>query len=113
MTMTGKWGRRFTVAEAAAYLGLPVKTVYRLVEEGRIACLRTDGRVLERQQGDGKTTRYTKSGRLVFFERDLDAWIEAHRVPARNEPANRASIGRPLADACVGVERPPARRRYS
>lgn len=90
--MPGKFGRRFTVSEAAAYLELSVGQVYRLTHQNRIRCLRTDGRVLERQH-KGQRIRYVKSGRIFFFERHLDEWIDAHlsggtaRRPVTRAPA--------------------------
>ena len=103
--MTGR--RWLSAVEAAAYLGLPVKTVYRLAEEGRIACVRTDGRVMERQTGD-RSERYVKSGRLRFLLADLDAWIDAHRVPARTE--RRRIPARCERDLAIDL---PAKRRFS
>lgn len=58
---------RLTVADAARYLDLPLKTVYRLVETRAIDHLRT---------GAGRT------GRIKFSEAGLERWIAAHRVTA-------------------------------
>lgn len=71
-----------TVHEASARVGLTVRQLYRLAETGRLACVRTDGRVLTRQIA-GRLQRYRKAGRLLFLAEDLDAWVVAHRDPGR------------------------------
>jgi hypothetical protein len=58
---------RMNVANAAAYLGLSVKS---------LACYRSQGR--------GPT--FTKLGKLCFYHRDdLDAWIAANRATSTAE----------------------------
>jgi excisionase family DNA binding protein len=59
---------RFTAAEAAAYLDLPIKTLYRKASRGEIDHLRTGP--------DGK------SGLFKFSEAGLEAWIAGHRQRA-------------------------------
>lgn len=99
MSVHERLGRKLTIAEAAAYTGLSVGQLYRLTHQNRIRCLRTDGRVLERQH-KGQTIRYVKSGRIFFFERHLDEWIDAHLsggTAPRPAPRPPASTSRELA----------------
>ncbi len=56
--------RLLTVREAAEYVGVKPKTLYNWVSSGKIACVKAGGRCLR------------------FDIRELDRWIEAHRVPA-------------------------------
>src|SRR5579863_5509740 len=64
-----KLGRLFDSAEAAAYLGMSMPRLRRLVAAKKIAVVR--------------------DGRLGFFERDLDDWIEKHRTPAVGESKSK------------------------
>jgi excisionase family DNA binding protein len=107
--MTRRW---LSATDAAAYLGLPVSSLYRFAEEGRIACVRTDGRVMERQAADGQRERYVKSGRLRFLLADLDAWIDAHRAPATSD--RRPARFPRRESAAIAADLPaPAKRRFS
>ncbi len=61
--MTTKYGRLLRVREVAEALGLSPGRVYELIEAREITAV--------------------KVARSVYVtEKDLDAWIEAHRVPA-------------------------------
>jgi predicted DNA-binding transcriptional regulator AlpA len=53
------WPRGMSVELAAAYVGLSVSTVYRLVGESDFA-----------------KKRWLTAGRAVFFREDLDAWLD-------------------------------------
>lgn len=66
-----------TRREAAAYLELPEKTVLRLAQQGRILCIRTDGRIGTRVIA-GKRQEFRITGRLHFRVADLDAWRAEH-----------------------------------
>lgn len=66
-----------TRREAAAYLELPEKTLLRLAQKGRIACVRTDGRIGTRVRA-GRREEFRITGRLHFRRDDLDAWRAEH-----------------------------------
>ena len=111
-----KYGKRFTVTEAAEFLDFSVGQLYRYAHEGRIACVRTDGRVIQRQQ-NGQAVRYIKSGRIFFYQTDLEAWVEAHRVPATRiavRPPTRGRMDHAEAEAELQKLLPPVgQRRFS
>ena len=110
-----RYGKLLTVHEASDYTGLTVEQLYRLSAEGRIACVRTDGRELTRRQ-NGKVVKYTKSGRLRFCERDLDDWIDAHRTPARTAIQPPQRVTKPLQTSLVSVsiaQFMPKHRRFA
>ena len=106
-----QYGRLLSAKQAAEHIGLPLKSLYRLAEESRIACVRTDGRVLQRQV-NGQMQRYTKAGRLRFFTADLDQWIARHRVPARSEQVPRPEH-EPVAVDETNWRVPNHERRFS
>lgn len=81
----------YTVRDAASYLGISVPLVYALAERSELAHLRTSGRVARRIVG-GREQRVRVSGRLRFAKADLDAWLAAHRCPAKEDAAARPSI---------------------
>ena len=56
--------RLLTVGEAGQYVGVQPKTLYNWVSSGKIACVKAGARCLR------------------FDIRELDRWIDAHRVPA-------------------------------
>lgn len=59
--------RLVSLPSAATYLGIPERHLRRLVNERRIA--------------------FIKERKLLRFDvQDLDAWIEAHRVPVEYPP---------------------------
>lgn len=67
---------------AAEYLGLTAKTIYDLVAKRKLACVRiNDGGTRVRKNG----VRYRCTGAVRFLVADLDAWIDAQRVPAKTE----------------------------
>lgn len=87
---------RYSVREAAAYLGMPAKSLYRIASEGGIDHLRTgcQGKVAKRViRGKVRTVR--AEGQLRFSKAGLDAWIEAHRarVTAKATPRPVAASG--------------------
>lgn len=73
-----------TLSEAAAYLEIPKATLRRLARQGRVRCLRTDGRMGKRKRA-GRTEAFRITGRLHFRKEDLDAW----RIEHQNEPTER------------------------
>lgn len=75
------YGKRLSFKEAKAYLEIPESRLRRLVYEGRIAFIRTDGRTCFRTR-HGKREAYIKSGRLEFYRADLDAYLHAQRIAA-------------------------------
>lgn len=102
--MTDSKRYRMTVSEAAEYLGLSVRAIYRKVESGELDHLRTFDSTTTRVV-NGETMTVRVSGRLKFSEAGLDAWIAAHRSPARQ--AAPAAAPAPPAIAM------PATRRFS
>lgn len=81
-------GRRLTVRQAAEHLGFSVATVYRLVADKQLPHYRI-GPV-------------RNGARLWFYERELDAWLDAQRVPAAGLRTRRAP--RPTGDRPLGIE---------
>ena len=96
MKTTPATRRLLSVSDAAEYLGLSKDTVYRLVERGDLAVVRTQTHFLMRTGRDQTVRPFRKTGRLLFLPRDLDAWIEANRVPARHEQGDQAERTDPL-----------------
>jgi hypothetical protein len=88
MSVANPRGRSFTIREAAEYLELPPKALYRLCALRRISHYRSDGHLLERQTVGGSATR-VKSGRIWFYQSDLDAWLDGQRVTCGEAPAVR------------------------
>lgn len=82
MSITPRRGRMFSTREAAEYLGMPLQRLRRLVAAKKIAVVR--------------------DGRLAFLERDLDAWLERHRTPARDERG--PTLAMPSPDAPIGID---------
>jgi excisionase family DNA binding protein len=78
-------GRPFTVRDAAGYLGLPTKTVYRLCALRQIGHYRSDGRLLERRS-TGRAKSHVRSGRIWFYQADLDVWLDNQRVSCGQAP---------------------------
>ena len=70
-------GARLSVPRAAAYLGISRGALYRLASDRRIPHYR-----LVNPKGD----------RIWFFAGELDAWLEAHRVPARAKDEPRLHV---------------------
>lgn len=85
---------RFSPTQAAAHLDLSKDAIYRRVRHGDIAHVK---------YGAG-------SGALVkFTQADLDAWLEAQRVPVRRGPVTRLERLRPV-EPLPGL--PPIRHRH-
>ena len=61
--------RLLSYADAAVYLGRPEKTLRQMVHEGEIAHVKANPH---------------RRGTVLFDVRDLDAWIDSHKVPARS-----------------------------
>lgn len=77
-----RYGKRLGLHEAMVHLDMSESAVRRLVAHGRIAYVRSNGK---------------PTGRLQFWAADLDAFLEAERVPvmsggsaAPTEDADRA-----------------------
>jgi len=68
-------GRMLSIADLAAESGLKKVAIYRLIDKGELACVRTC-------VGTGK--RKT-SGRIYILRADWDAWVARHRTPAKTE----------------------------
>lgn len=86
-------GRLFSSHEAAAYLGMPMKRLRRLIEAQKIPVIR--------------------DGRLGFYERDLDDWVERHRTEAvepQRQPAQRRAVASPDAPQDISCFMPRTRR---
>lgn len=108
MSAQSKFGRRFSFRAAAAYLDIPESRLRRLVAEKRIAYVRSDGRILRRRRPAGGFTSYVKSGRVEFYQVDLDAYLEAQRVPATQARASAAPRPRAVdleVEQLIGVDR--------
>lgn len=96
--------RSFTVAEAAAYLGLTPQRVYALVERRAIAHIAVWGHHPRRLKS-GKTATVTRG--IAFYQEHLDAWIAANTVPVKAEAP-------PVARAATVTALPlPRVRRFS
>jgi hypothetical protein len=67
--------RMLSLAELATESGLKKVALYRLIEKGELACVRTC-------VGTGK--RKT-SGRIYVQRSDWDDWVARHRTPAKRE----------------------------
>lgn len=86
--MISKYGRRFGLPEAAAFLDVTVHTLRRLVRDGRITYHREPA----------APGRPATRGLYFFYETELEAYIEAtrvaptslSRVPAVMDPQLRA-----------------------
>jgi excisionase family DNA binding protein len=76
---------RYTVRQAAAYLGVSVGQIYRLTSTGAIAC--------------------RKVGRLAFSQADLDEFRAAHRQPARERSARPRQAAVEIARAAQPLKR--------
>lgn len=72
MTVTST--KRMNPREAAAYLGLAVKTL-----------------AMKRCQGTGP--KFVKLGRVSYFKADLDAWLRGARVQSTAEARAHAKRG--------------------
>lgn len=75
------FGRRFSLAEACAYLDWPESRLRRWVQLKKIAHVKTSQTARTRRHGT-KTTLYTKTGRIEFYESDLLALLNSLRVEA-------------------------------
>jgi hypothetical protein len=96
---------RMTVSEAAQYLDLPVRQIYRKVATGELDHLRTyDAMTTRVVNGEAKTVRV--SGRLRFSQAGLDAWIDAHRSPVR-------AAAHPMSPSVARELPMPALRRFA
>ncbi len=102
---------------AAAYLGLPLRTLQHLVATRQIEHLATQGEQRTRRDRRGGVQVYRLSGRLRFSTDDLDAWVERKRVRVE-ERVPRPSYTGPIRHAPEpdGVREPlvmPVRRRFA
>lgn len=81
-------GRLLSAIDAAAYLGIGVHHVRRIIARGEITVLRTPG------------------GRLMgIYERDCDAWVEARqRASTVSATQAKRDVDREVA-ALIGEER--------
>jgi excisionase family DNA binding protein len=102
-------GHPFTVRQAADYLGLPTKALYRLCALHRISHYRSDGQLLERRAAGGLTAR-VKSGRIWFYQSDLDAWLEGQRVSCCEEATPTRTPAPSISAEPWGVQVPGVRR---
>lgn len=86
--------RLLTIDEAAAQLGVPSATLYKLVARRLLASTRLL---------DGRTAR------IYIRETDLIAYVDARRQPASAMPPERARAAEHSSAYLV----PPAQRRFS
>lgn len=110
--MKSPYGRRFSLPEAAEYLGLPSSdTLYGLVRQRRITFHRADvaPRTVTRTGRDGQVVKSVRGGDYFFYEAELLAWIESTRVEA--EPV--AGAPAPMQRAADISAHMPAERRFS
>jgi excisionase family DNA binding protein len=79
-------GRLLSFREACTYLGMAEQRLRRLVARKKIAVIR--------------------DGRLGFYERDLDDWIESHLTPASGPSPAVVLLkpGRVNLDAPTGID---------
>lgn len=66
---------RMTTKGAAAYLGLTIRT-------------------LENKRSNGTGPKFTKRGRVFYYQQDLDDWLRAKRVSSTAELKEKNGDGR-------------------
>lgn len=95
MVTVSKRGRLLSTRQTLEYLGMDEQRLRRLVAAKKIPVHR--------------------DGRLGFWSRDLDDWIERHRTPAVDEPkSTHIEFAKPALARTAGIEDlMPQRRRLS
>lgn len=107
MSTAPRLGRKFSIAQAAAFLGMSIDQLRKLCNQRRIThhVMPQPARTHARTAADGRVVRYVRAGNRFFYEHELVTWQQATTVAAdsprpaavHREPVDMA-VARLLAD---------------